>query len=418
MEEAKKWVEDHKEDAVPEPEVVTAEGKGVPEDSVVSAIRTEITKEAARAIGSTVRFKSYGTVEVNKAMDGGPDSGDLFVRGFFTSDEQDEVGDIITKEATDKAIERWRQWGNIRTMHSFPSGRVAKIGEADGLAWNELITIPVDENTRKLIEGGVLKAYSVGIIPRVYDFNYAAMTDDAWFPPLVIHEYDMIEISYVDHPANYSATIQEVTEGKHKGVDAWSAVYRSNMDLFITDEGEIGMKKKEFDESGRNAEGLLAEDVAFHENPPEESVTVGAAGGEEEEYEEVEGEDSDLGFEDVLLAVNGIKEQVDQLREFVMSELPTLVANAIGSTEDEIPSEEDTASLVPDSEVTQALLENLKKDIVAEIVAGLRLPFGSRKTIVSIGDGKDDKADEVEKNKYLSMTPAERRKKLTEILEG
>ena len=148
MEEAKEWVNEHKEDSM----------------------GTNFDRRTKDRIGSSVRYKSYGPASVQKSMDK-EGKEQLLVRGFFTSDERDEVGDIITREATEKAVEKWRMWGNIRTMHDFPSGRVERIGESDGLDWNEIVTVPVDQQTRELIEGGVLKAYSVGIIPREYELN-------------------------------------------------------------------------------------------------------------------------------------------------------------------------------------------------------------------------------------------------------
>ena len=111
-----------------------------------------LNKRATEAISGTVRFKSYGAIDVTKVK-AEDESTEIKVQGFFTDDKMDEVGDIITKEATKGAVERWRQWGNIRTMHDFPSGRVESIGEKDGLAWNEIVTVPVDEQTQKLIEG-------------------------------------------------------------------------------------------------------------------------------------------------------------------------------------------------------------------------------------------------------------------------
>ena len=198
MTEAQEWVDEHKS-----------------YDGDIMGKRLDM--RAKDMISSRVRFKSYGTFLPKGVGDG--ESDDLLVRGFFTDDKMDEVGDIITKEATVDAVERWRQWGNIRTMHNNPSGRIDKIGEADGLAWNEVVTIPVEKTTKELIEGGVLKAYSVGIIPREYELNESALEElgddaDPWFFPLIIHSYDMVEISYVDHPANYAASIQEVGSEK------------------------------------------------------------------------------------------------------------------------------------------------------------------------------------------------------------
>ena len=138
------------------------------------------------------------------------------VKSFFTSDNKDEVGDIITKTATEKAIEKYRQWGNIRLMHQpKPVGKILKIGAKDGLQWNECEVKVVDEETQKLIKEGVLSAMSVGII-----INEAEpITDEEededgifgffFFGPMKILDYDLVEISYVDHPANYDARITD-----------------------------------------------------------------------------------------------------------------------------------------------------------------------------------------------------------------
>lgn len=191
MESAQEWVDEH-------------------EDKMNQPLLTKLNK----AVEGQIRFKGYKM----KALSRDPDTGDLLVPGIFTDDKQDEVGDIITKDATKDATTRWRMWGNIRTMHDFPSGRVKSIGEEDGLKWNEIITIPVDEQTKKLLEGGVLQAYSVGIIPKEWEINEDALPEDEedidiwmWlFPPIIIYNYDMVEISYVDIPANPRAVITDV----------------------------------------------------------------------------------------------------------------------------------------------------------------------------------------------------------------
>ena len=67
------------------------------------------------------------------------DDGTLLVPGYFTSDNKDEVGDIITRSATERAVPKYRQWGNIRYMHMpRPVGKVTRIGTDDGLEWNEV----------------------------------------------------------------------------------------------------------------------------------------------------------------------------------------------------------------------------------------------------------------------------------------
>lgn len=146
------------------------------------------------------------------------DEGNIIPRYRFTSDNMDEYGDIITREATEKAVEAWRQWRNIRLQHDTarPIGKAIRIGEADGLEWNEMDVRVDDPSVIPLIEGDdpVLGAASVGIIVNDFEVNEdeAAQEQSGWWEPWIITDYDMIEISLVDHPANYDAVRVEGEE--------------------------------------------------------------------------------------------------------------------------------------------------------------------------------------------------------------
>ena len=130
------------------------------------------------------------------------EDGSVLVLGRFTSDNRDEVGDIITRTATERAIPRYRQWGNIRYMHQpRPVGRVTRIGSADGLEWNEVEIKVIDPQAAFEVEQGLLQALSVGILVNFVDVEMLA--DGGW----VINDYQLAEISLVDHPANYDARL-------------------------------------------------------------------------------------------------------------------------------------------------------------------------------------------------------------------
>lgn len=138
------------------------------------------------------------------------EEGHLIARGFFTSDKEDVMGDIITKKATEGAVDAYRQWGNIRYMHQpRPVGKVIGIGKADGLKWNEVEFKIVDKQAAYEVEQELLTALSVGIL---INWNDIEITEEGGF---VISAYQLAEISLVDHPANYDATLKgvEATEG-------------------------------------------------------------------------------------------------------------------------------------------------------------------------------------------------------------
>jgi len=132
------------------------------------------------------------------------EDGSILVRGFFTSDNIDEIGDIITQEATEKAIPKYRQWGNIRYMHMpKPVAKVINIGKDDGLDWNEVEIQVIDPEAVFQVKNGLLKALSVGIIIRSFDDIEIDEETGAW----KILAYELVEISLVDHPANYDARL-------------------------------------------------------------------------------------------------------------------------------------------------------------------------------------------------------------------
>ncbi len=128
--------------------------------------------------------------------------GTISVTGKFTSDQRDEVGDIITRSATENAIPKYKQWGNIRYMHQpRPVGKVQAIGTEDGLEWNEVKIKVVDPGTIRDVEHELLPALSIGAMIRFEDIDF--LEDGGW----IINAYDLVEISLVDHPANYDATL-------------------------------------------------------------------------------------------------------------------------------------------------------------------------------------------------------------------
>lgn len=145
-------------------------------------------------------------VPIDKGIGEKTAKGTLITRGYFTSDQKDEVGDIITREATEKAIPKYRRWGNIRRMHlPEPVARVRRIGAEDGLAWNEVEIEVIDPKAIFEVENGLLQALSVGILvdpDKIEPIDKA----DPW-SGFVIHEYALAEISLVDHPANYDASL-------------------------------------------------------------------------------------------------------------------------------------------------------------------------------------------------------------------
>lgn len=147
--------------------------------------------------------------------------GTLMVPGFFTSDKMDEHGDIITRDATKKAVAKYRQWGNIRRMHQpDPVGKVVGIGEEDGLEWNEIRIEVIDPDAIFQVESGLLQALSIGAMVNFEDIDWLESGG------MVINAYLLGEISLVDHPGNYDAILNT----KSVDLDLQRLVHRYGME--------------------------------------------------------------------------------------------------------------------------------------------------------------------------------------------
>ena len=156
------------------------------------------------------------------------------VSGFATLDNVDKQGDIVTTEASMSAFKSFR--GNLREMHK-PSavGKVVSFKEDRYF----------DPNTKKFYSGVYVSAYvskgAQDAWEKVLDGTYSGFSiggsikkyDDDFDEEMsksirVIKEYDLVELSLVDNPANQFANIISIE--KVNGQDEVSG-YLAKMDI-------------------------------------------------------------------------------------------------------------------------------------------------------------------------------------------
>jgi hypothetical protein len=145
------------------------------------------------------------------------------VSGFASLDNIDKQNDIVTAEASMKAFAKFR--GNIREMHQ-PSA----VGKMVSFKEDKYF----DPNTKKFYNGVFVSAYiskgAQDAWEKVVDGTYTGFSiggkmnkwDDGYDEKSetnirIIKEYDLIELSLVDSPANQFANIMHVE--KVDGVD-------------------------------------------------------------------------------------------------------------------------------------------------------------------------------------------------------
>ncbi len=151
------------------------------------------------------------------------------VSGFATLDNVDRQKDIVTSEASVKAFSKFR--GNIREMHQpLAVGKMVAFKEDkyfdpetksfySGVYVSAYVSKGAQDTWEKVLDG-TLSGFSIGGRMNKWDDAYDEKMDS---PIRIIKEYDLVELSLVDTPANQFANILSVekVDGKDtvKGVD-------------------------------------------------------------------------------------------------------------------------------------------------------------------------------------------------------
>jgi outer membrane murein-binding lipoprotein Lpp len=145
------------------------------------------------------------------------------VSGFATLDNVDKQMDIVTQEASIKAFEKFR--GNIREMHQPTAvGKMINFKEDkyfdpeskkfySGVYVSAYVSKGAQDTWEKVLDG-TLSGFSIGGKMNDWDDAYDEKMDSKI---RVIKDYDLVELSLVDSPANQFASILSVE--KVNGVD-------------------------------------------------------------------------------------------------------------------------------------------------------------------------------------------------------
>lgn len=157
---------------------------------------------AATLTGSgELTYLSFPIVKTEKT-----DDGDLLVYGKATDGSVDSDEQIVDPEWSAKALQDWLETGgNVRVQHNpslYPAGKGIQVDVGpDGHYVKSLI---VEPTAKRLVEKGVLTAYSVGISrPDIVRDSVARNGRITGGPHTQI-----VEISLVDRPANKNCGIQ------------------------------------------------------------------------------------------------------------------------------------------------------------------------------------------------------------------
>jgi len=178
---------------------------------------------------NSITYVSFPIVKVDKT-----DDGDLLVWGKATDGSVDHDQQIVDPEWSGKALETWlKTGGNVRVMHSaqhLPAGKGVEVAKGDGEDGHWVRSLVVEPTAKRLVEKGVLQAYSVGI-------SSPKIVRDRLAKGGRIVGGDIHELSLVDRPANKNCGITLV---KSAGGNA-----EFTEELWGMDEDTLDKKKKD-----------------------------------------------------------------------------------------------------------------------------------------------------------------------------
>ena len=162
------------------------------------------------------------------------DEGRRIVSGFASLDNLDKQDDIVTTEASMDAFAKFR--GNIREMHQ-PSaiGKMISFKEEKyfdpetkkfykGVFVSAYISKGAQDAWEKVLDG-TYTGFSIGGRMNKWDDGYDEKSDK---PIRIIKEYDLVELSLVDSPANQFANIMSVEK-----VDGVNTITGSSADTIV-----------------------------------------------------------------------------------------------------------------------------------------------------------------------------------------
>lgn len=192
---------------------------------------TELIKSRWESDGDNIRF----SVPLQKV-----DRKNRLVSGWATLDNVDTQGDIVTAEASKKAFTRAR--GNLREMHQpIAVGKIVDFredefyNEDDGQFYRGIfVTARVSEgaeDTWKKVLDETLTGFSIG--GSIIDASNE-MSKDGSQPIRIVKDYDLVELSLVDNPANQLANVFSIIKAANGSVNVEGMIAETQIEnVFI-----------------------------------------------------------------------------------------------------------------------------------------------------------------------------------------
>ena len=201
------------------------------------------------------------------------------VSGFATLDNIDKQNDIVTPEASVNAFSKFR--GNIREMHQPKAvGKMVAFKEDkyfdpetkkfyQGVYVSAYVSKGAEDTWQKVLDG-TLTGFSIGGKMNKWDDGYDEKSDSAI---RIIKDYDLVELSLVDSPANQFANILSVekVDGKDTIVGEGTETILENV-FWDKESGLVTISENETAESP--VTGAQMQNIGFVEKSDADKLDI------------------------------------------------------------------------------------------------------------------------------------------------
>ncbi len=333
------------------------------------------------------------------------------VSGFASLDNVDKQDDIVTAEASMEAFAKFR--GNIREMHQpLAVGKMVSF-KADkyfdpetkkfynGVFVSAYVSKGAQDTWEKVLDG-TLTGFSIGGRMNKWDDGYDEKSDKAI---RIIKQYDLVELSLVDSPANQFANIVSVE--KVDGISVIKADETVLENVFYDKESGIVMVSENESELSPTT-GEQMENIGFVEKTDNEKIEMikflvdSAKGINTSKMNKEENlmakatkkvadevvEKSDVAVEAVEVAPEAdavveapVAEVTEKSEEAVVTE-ETVEKSEETPAEEVVKAEESVEAAAPEVETEVSKSDEVVAEAIAEINDGLNKAFSDLVEVV------------------------------------
>jgi len=349
----------------------------------------EIAKGQMTVDGNTVQFSMpFAKVDKKKRL----------VSGFATLNNLDTQDDVVSAEASAKAFARAR--GNIREMHQpLAVGRMVDFVEKDyydadndeiyqGIYVTARVSEGAEDTWKKVLDG-TLTGFSIGGNINEVSNEFSKSKDKSY---RLIKDYDLVELSLVDNPANQLANVLSIQKTATGSVVKGMAVETKIENVFVcpandehdsdfvsvreTETEECPLCGKKMDnagwfESGADRTEKVRNIVVKFLNPEQEVAPISDEGGV------VMGTEKNTTVEEEVVetpapeAVEPEVEEVAGTEEETPEEVVETEEEEVAETPEEVTDEGEVISKAIDDlkETVQSSLEKTRNETAEQLAA-------------------------------------------------